>query len=284
MLDCAAMPEPTATPVTEAVPDPCAVAGIGVFDSGLGGLSVLRALRSRLPEAPLHYVADSAHAPYGDRSEAYIVERSHRVAEHLVSNGARLLVVACNTATAAAVAGLRARWPGMPIVGVEPGLKPAAAATRNGRIAVLATRSTLGSAKFQALLAQQGDGVTVLAQPCPGLVDLIERGPLDAPDLRALVAHYAEPLRGAQVDTVVLGCTHYPFVRPLIEAALGPQVQIIDTSDAVARRAAQLWAESRIVARHSPMVRLQTTGDADSLGRFASAWLDVACEVSAVTI
>lgn len=284
MLDCAAMPEPTAAPSVEAVPDPSVIAGIGVFDSGLGGLSVLRALRSRLPEAPLHYVADSAHAPYGDRSEAYIVERSHRVAEHLVSNGARLLVVACNTATAAAVAGLRARWPQMPIVGVEPGLKPAAAATRNGRIAVLATRSTLGSAKFQALLAEQGHGVTVLAQPCPGLVDLIERGPLDAPDLRSLVERYAEPLRAAQVDTVVLGCTHYPFVRPLIEAAMGPQVQIVDTSDAVARRAAQLWEASGVDAIRRPVVRLQTTGDAGSLGRFAAAWLDVACEVSAVAI
>jgi len=263
-------------------PDPVPVDGIGVFDSGLGGLSVLRSLRAQLPDSALHYVADSAHAPYGDRGEAYIVDRSQRISEHLVASGAKLLVVACNTATAAAVASLRSRWPALPIVGVEPGLKPAVAATRNGRIAVMATTSTLRSAKFQQLLARQGDGVHIVAQPCPGLVDLIERGALDAPELVQTVQRLCRPLLEAQVDTVVLGCTHYPFVRHLIAAAMGAQVQVIDTSDAVARRAAQLWAAADVEGAPSPVARLQTTGDPDTLRRAANSWLGFACRVEAV--
>lgn len=270
------VPLPSKTPVADS---------IGVFDSGLGGLSVLRALHRQLPQAPLRYLADSANAPYGDRSEAFIVERSQRIAQHLVAQGAKLLVVACNTATAAAVASLRERWPALPIVGVEPGLKPAAAATRNGRVGVLATTGTLRSEKFRQLLARQSDAVQITAQPCPGLVDLIERGALDTAELRAMVERCCAPLREAGVDTVVLGCTHYPFVQHLIAAAMGPQVQIIDTADAVARRAAQLWQASG--AAHvtddtaGDAVRLETTGDVAALQRVAASWLAFRCEVNA---
>lgn len=267
------MPEPLPS---DALPTDC----IGVFDSGLGGLSVLRALQRQLPHAPLRYLADSAHAPYGDRSEAFIVERSQRIAQHLVGQGAALQVVACNTATAAAVAGLRERWPALPIVGVEPGLKPAAAATRNGRIGVLATTGTLRSEKFRQLLARQGDAVQVVAQPCPGLADLIERGALDTPELRALVDRCCAPLRAAGVDTVVLGCTHYPFVQHLIADAMGPQVQIIDTADSVARRAAQLWQARGAVPMAATAVQLETTGDVAALRRVAASWLPFRCDVS----
>jgi len=274
------MPEPLAA---EPVGTPAA-ACIGVFDSGLGGLSVLRALRRQLPQAPLRYLADSANAPYGDRSEAFIVERSQRIAQHLVAHGATLLVVACNTATAAAVARLRERWPALPIVGVEPGLKPAVAATRNGRIGVLATTGTLRSEKFRQLLARQGDAVQVVAQPCPGLADLIEFGALDTPELRAMVERFCAPLRDACVDTVVLGCTHYPFVQHLIAAAIGPQVQVIDTGDAVARRAAQLWQATGAASAAADVVMLETTGDVAALKRVAARWLAFRCEVSAADV
>jgi glutamate racemase len=274
LLDCAAMPAPQP-------PESAAVDRIGVFDSGLGGLSVLRALHRQLPQAPLHYLADSANAPYGDRSEAFIVERSQRIAQHLVARGATLLVVACNTATAAAVASLRERWPALPIVGVEPGLKPAAAATRTGRIGVLATTGTLRSAKFRQLLERQGGAVQIVAQPCPGLADLIEQGALDTPALRAMVERCCAPLREAGVDTVVLGCTHYPFVQHLIAAAMGPQVQIIDTADAVARRAAQLWRATAAAPAAADVVTLETTGDVEALRRVAASWLPFRCEVSA---
>jgi len=271
------MPEPHAAETP-------AVACIGVFDSGLGGLSVLQALRRQLPQAPLRYLADSANAPYGDRSEAFIVERSQRIAQHLVAHGATLLVVACNTATAAAVACLRERWPALPIVGVEPGLKPAVAASRNGRIGVLATTGTLRSEKFRQLLARQGDAVHIVAQPCPGLADLIERGALDTPELRALVERCCAPLRDAGVDTVVLGCTHYPFVRHLIAAAMGARVQLIDTGDAVARRAAQLWQASGAAPAVADVVMLETTGDVAALQRVAAGWLAFRCEVSAADV
>jgi glutamate racemase len=273
LLDCAAMPEPQS-------PESAAADPIGVFDSGLGGLSVLRAVHRQLPQAPLRYLADSANAPYGDRSEAFIVERSQRMARHLVAQGAKLLVVACNTATAAAVANLRERWPALPIVGVEPGLKPAVAATRNGRIGVLATTGTLRSEKFRQLLARQGDAVQITAQPCPGLADLIERGALDTPELRAMVERCCAPLREAGVDTVVLGCTHYPFVQHLIADAMGPQVQIIDTADAVARRAVQLWQARGAADAAGDVVPLETTGDVASLQRAAANWLPFSCEVT----
>ncbi len=254
---------------------------IGVFDSGVGGLSVLAALQRRLPQAPLLYVADSGHAPYGERGAGYILDRSQRIAGHLRGEGALGLVVACNTATAAAVGELRARWPSLPIVGVEPGLKPAVAMTRSRRIGVMATPATLASEKFRALLQAQPPDVTIVTRPCPGLAALIENGELDAPSLLAAIHEHGAALRAAEVDTVVLGCTHYAFVRHHIAAALGPGVQIVDTAEAVARRAATLMhAASRPTGEAG--VRLQTTGDVARLRRIASAWLPFACSVEAV--
>jgi len=254
---------------------------IGVFDSGVGGLSVLRALHQQLPRAPLLYVADSGHAPYGERSEEFIVERSTRIAEHLLAQGASTLVVACNTATAVAVRQLRERWPGRAIVGVEPGLKPAAALTRNGRIGVMATPGTLASDKFRLLVQAQPAQLHFVLQPCPGLAGLIEQGELDAPALRQAIGEHTRPLIAAGVDTVVLGCTHYSFVRRHIKAALGPDVQIVDTAEPVARQAARLAA--RVVpAVAAPSIRLQTTGEVERLRAIAQAWLPFGCEVEGV--
>lgn len=216
---------------------------IGMFDSGIGGLSVLAALRARLPGALLHYIADAAHAPYGERSDEFITDRSLYLAHRLHAEGAQAIVVACNTATAVAVDALRATLP-VPVVGVEPGLKPALAATRNGRVAVMATAATVRSPRMQALVARlagrAGGKVHVHLQACDGLAAAIEDG--DAQGLRAVVAHHCAQVLASGADTVALGCTHYVFAREEIQAALGPGVTLVDTTDAVARRVAEVCA------------------------------------------
>lgn len=257
---------------------PAAAPFIGVFDSGVGGLSVLRALRERLPHAALVYVADSGYAPYGERSAEFVLERSRRITQHLLQQGATGVVVACNTATAIAVRALRAARPEVAFIGVEPGLKPAAALTRSGRIGVMATTGTLASDKFKALVRAQRPGLTIVARPCPGLAGLVEQADLDSAELLDALAQHCAALRAADVDTVVLGCTHYAFVRHHIEREMGPGVRIIDTADAVARHAAQKLGA---LAGHAttPLVRLHTTGDAASLRSIAAAWLPFACSV-----
>ncbi|MGY4829393.1 glutamate racemase [Sphaerotilaceae bacterium SBD11-9] len=251
---------------------------IGVFDSGVGGLSVLKAVHQQLPGANLLYVADSAHAPYGERSDEFIVERSHRIASHLLAQGAGLLVLACNTATAMAAASLRERWPELALVAVEPGLKPAVAISRNGRIGVMATPATLRSEKFKRLLSAHGSGIEVFLQPCPGLAGLIEQGNPEDPKLLTLVDQFSQPLKAARVDTVVLGCTHYPFIAAQIQAAFGAGVKLVDTADAVARQAARLVGAVPTAPGHTRRVLLQTTGDAKQLEAIAKRWLPFACE------
>jgi glutamate racemase len=259
-----------------------AAASIGVFDSGVGGLTVLCELRRQLPAVPLRYIADTAYAPYGPRDSDYIIGRSLRLTEHLVDQGARLLVVACNTATAHAIAALRARWPGLPIVGTEPGIKPAVAASRSGRIGVLATAATLASARYRDLLARHAGGARVLSQACPGLVDLIEAGDLQSPALDALIESFCAPLREAGVDTVLLGCTHYPLVQPRLQRALGAEVRLLNIETAVAQQSARLWQELGLPDSGAPApLHLASTGDAAALQRFvaeALGWADLEVE------
>ncbi|HEY9028857.1 MAG TPA: glutamate racemase, partial [Burkholderiaceae bacterium] len=201
-----------ANPDTSPSPSPAAQPlRVGIFDSGVGGLSVMRAVRAQLPQAELLYAADTAHAPYGDRSEGFIAARSERIAAFLRRQGAQLVVVACNTATAAAVAALRAASPELPIVGVEPGIKPAVAASRAGRVGVLATTRTLASEKFRKLAQAHAGDARLTLQACPGLADAIEGADAQGSGLDALVERYCAPLRGAGVDVAVLGCTHYVF-------------------------------------------------------------------------
>lgn len=207
---------------------------IGIFDSGVGGLSVLRHIRAALPEAKLIYVADSGHVPYGDKSPDYIEARSHSLTRFLLEQGADAIVIACNTATAAAAASLRTAF-SLPIIAMEPAVKSAVASTRSGVVGVLATVGTLESARFAALLEKYAGGVEIVTQGCPGLVECVERGELDSPATRQLVAQYTAPLLRKNADTIILGCTHYPFLAPLIREVVGENITLIDTGAAVAR-------------------------------------------------
>jgi glutamate racemase len=208
---------------------------IGVFDSGVGGLSVLHHIRQTLPHERLIYVADSGHVPYGDKTPAYIEHRSHTLTRFLIEQGADAIVIACNTATAAAVASLRSQF-SIPIVGMEPAVKPAVAATRSGVVGVLATIGTLESARFAALLERYGEEVEIITQGCPGLVEQVEQGELDSPRTRALVERYTAPLLARGADTLILGCTHYPFLASLIHEVAGKNITLVDTGGAVARQ------------------------------------------------
>jgi glutamate racemase len=227
-------------------------APIGVFDSGVGGLSVLREIHALLPGESLLYVADSGHVPYGEKSPEFIRQRCRTLAAFLLEQGAKALVLACNTATAAGVAELRELYPQLPIVGMEPAVKPAAAATRSGVVGVLATTGTLKSAKFAALLDRFASDVRVITQPCPGLVERIEGGELDSPDTRALLQGWVMPLLAEGCDTLILGCTHYPFIKPLLRELVPESVSLVDTGAAVARQLQRLLAEREQLAAGPP--------------------------------
>lgn len=211
------------------------VAPIGIFDSGVGGISVLREIRALLPQENLVYFADSGHCPYGGKPREAIVERAVAITDTLLARGAKLIVVACNTATIAAVEHLRATYP-IPFVGMEPAVKPAVSATKTGVVGVLATGAALAGEKFHRLLAEHAGGVRMITQPCPGLVEQVEAGDLDGPQTRALVEAYTAPLLAQNADVLVLGCTHYPFLAPLIRDVVGPGVKLLDTGAAVARQ------------------------------------------------
>jgi len=240
---------------------------IGVFDSGVGGLSILRALRKRLPDASMLYVGDVAHAPYGDRSEQQVFERSTKIVEWLAAQGATMVVIACNTATVLSIEALRARWPGLVFVGVEPGVKPAAARSRTRRFAVMATAATARSARLQHLIARYAEGAHVHVQPCPGLVDAIERGELQGAALLDALTPHCNAIREANVDTVVLGCTHYPFVEAAIRDLLGANVVVIDTAIAIAERSASLWEKSMPTWDKSPTLRVLSSGATGTMRR-----------------
>lgn len=207
---------------------------VGVFDSGVGGLSVLRALRQELPHEHFLYVGDSGCAPYGDRSAQFVIDRALAITEFLVTQDVKAVVVACNTATAVAVESLRARFT-LPIVAIEPAVKPAASLTRSRVVGVLATTGTLASPNVGKLLANYGADVEFVIQACPGLADQVEKGELASEATRALVTRYVRPILEKGSDILVLGCTHYPFIRPLIEEVAGPSVEIIDPATPVAR-------------------------------------------------
>ena len=238
---------------------------IGVFDSGVGGLSVLAALRQRLPGVAMRYIGDVAHAPYGERSIADVTRRCVALTECLLADGARGVVVACNTATVLAIDALRARWPHIAFVGVEPGVKPAAARSRTRRIAVMATPATAASDRLRLTIARHAGGVHVHIQPCAELANAIERGIVAGPALLAILRPLCDQIRAAAVDTVVLGCTHYRFVAATIQELLGPDVELIDTAIAIAERAASIWQPAFAPDDQNASVRVTSTGSTDTM-------------------
>ncbi len=245
---------------------------IGVFDSGVGGLSVLHHIREALPDANLIYVADSGHVPYGDKSPAFIETRALTITRFLITQGAEAIVIACNTATAAAAHTLRVKYNKMPILAMEPAVKPAIAATQNGVVGVLATVGTLQSARFAALLEKYaGKKVRIETQGCPGLVEQVEHGELHGIYTRELVKRYTEPLLEKGADTLILGCTHYPFLAPLIHKVVGEHIKLIDTGAAVARHLAhrvKTELPPRTEGRRS--AEFFTSGDAEQASRTMS--------------
>ncbi len=208
---------------------------IGVFDSGVGGLSVLRHIRALLPNERLIYVADSGHVPYGNKSREYIEQRAIALTRFLQQQGADAIVIACNTASAAAATALRSQF-NIPIIAMEPAVKPALEASRNGIVGVLATTGTLASARFAALLERYAGEGEIIIQGCPGLVEQVEKGELNSPQTRALIERYTLPLMAQGADTLILGCTHYPFLAAIISAVVGSNVALVDTGAAVARQ------------------------------------------------
>ena len=222
---------------------------IGVMDSGVGGLSVLKHIRTLMPHENLVYFADSKHAPYGNKTPQQIEQRVFTIAELLLAQGAKALVIACNTATAVAAQRLRDKYAHLdiPIIGMEPAVKPAAEATKNGIIGVLATSGTLKSAQFAALLESYGRNVQVVTQACIGLVEQIELGELNSPKTLQLINQYTKPLLDENADTIVLGCTHYPFVKSAIQNIVGEHIHLIDTGAAVAKQLHAKLEESQLL-------------------------------------
>lgn len=244
---------------------------IGLLDSGLGGLSVAREIRRLLPQESLLMVADSAWAPYGNKSPEQIRERCEQISDWLIGQGCKAIVIACNTATAAAASYLRECY-SLPIIGMEPAVKPAAAATKNGIVGVMATTGTLSSARFAALLGKFAGETKVITQPCPGLVELIEAG--DTVGSRVLLENLLAPLQTASVDTLVLGCTHYPLIKSQIRDVMGDAVQIIDTGEAVARQLARRLQECQLATRkHGSQLLLYTSGRRELAEQLAPNWL-----------
>lgn len=238
---------------------------IAVFDSGLGGLTVLRALRGRLPNEDYFYFADTRFLPYGDKPETFLRERGVLIAEALVRRGAKALVIACNTATAAAAEAIRAATH-LPIVALEPGVKPAAKLTRSGVVGVLATTRTLQSERFQRLVGNHANHLRVISQACPGLAEAIETQGPESSQVASLLDRFVEPLNAAGTDVVVLGCTHYPWVAKAIAARMPCGTHLLDTGEAVARQLERLLVAHGLIGGGHGRLSMATSGASQSVG------------------
>ncbi len=253
---------------------------IGVFDSGVGGLSILKALRDQLPAENFVYLADAGFAPYGERGDDYVIERTRVVAERLIrEHQVKALVIACNTATAAAVHLVRAQYPGLPLVGVEPALKPAIALSKTRRIGVIGTRGTLASAKVRLLHESLKDQAEFVFMPCDGLADAIQNN--DTAQVTELCARYLQALgsfgsEAGQIDTLVLGCTHYPFAQHHLATHAGAKVRMIETGEPVARQTRRLLEAGGLLnTEGTGSVTLVTTGSLEALEAAARRWLGI---------
>lgn len=242
---------------------------IGLFDSGVGGLSVLSQVHHLLPNEDLIYVADQAHVPYGPRSQVEVRRLSVGITQFLLDQDAKLIVVACNTASAAALEHLRASFPQTSFVGMEPAVKPAAKRTDTGQVGVLATPATFEGELFASVLARFAEGVEVHQRIIPGLVERIEAGDLDGPETHRLVEAAVRPLLDKGIDTLVLGCTHYPFILPILHQLVGPEVELIDPAPAVARQVRRLLEDQNQIAPADRPGRLTyfTSGEPERLAQ-----------------
>jgi len=244
------------------------MASIGIFDSGSGGLSVYRELKKLLPQERYLYFSDNAHCPYGEKTAEYIQDRARTITDFLLEKGADIIVVACNTATAAAIATLRAEYPEVPFIGMEPAVKPAALGTKSGVIGVLATAGTLKGSKYLHTRGRFEDNVRIVEHVGEGFVELVEAGQLDGKQAEETVRASLQPLLDKGADIIVLGCTHYPFLQPVIERLAGPSVQVIDPAPAVARQTLHILQEKGIpTGNGSFSIDLYHSGDPESLQR-----------------
>jgi glutamate racemase len=238
---------------------------IGVFDSGIGGLSVLRAIRTLMPAQDVLYFGDQGHVPYGPRPMSEVRQFSFAISQFLIQQGARLIVVACNTASAAALIDLRLAFADMPFVGMEPAVKPAAEQTQTAKVGVLATPATFQGALYASVVERFAQGVEIYQDTCTGLVQEIEAGRLDGPETRRILNQALQPMLQAGIDTVVLGCTHYPLVIPQIQSICGPQVRVIDPAPAVARQTERLAGQISLQPRQGGSTTYFTSGDPQAL-------------------
>ena len=250
---------------------------IGIFDSGVGGLSVLREVQHRLPKEDLIYIADQAHVPYGNRMRGEVFGFSDGIVRFLIKNQAKLVIIACNTASAVALAELRLKYPSVPFVGMEPAVKPAAAETITGVVGVLATPATFQGDLYASTVERFAKGVRILQDTCPGLVKQIEAGHIDTPETRDILQRALEPMLEEGVDEIVMGCTHYPFVIPLIKEIVGERIEVIDPAPAVARQAERLLNEFDL-HRGTPeegSLSVYTTSNTSALDTILSALLGI---------
>ena len=255
---------------------------IGVLDSGVGGLSVLKAIRSQMPHENVLYLGDQAHVPYGPRGQEQIKEFSAGITRFLLEHGAKLIVVACNTASAAALYDLREMFPEVPFVGMEPAVKPAAETTKTGKVGVLATPTTFAGELYASVVERFAQDVKIFTSTCPGLVEHIEAGDLDSPSTRDILQRALEPMLEAGIDTIVMGCTHYPFVIPVIESITGPGIRTIDPAPAIARQVTRLLEQHQWLnpSQIKGDVHVFTSGDVEKLAAILPHLLG---EVAAIT-
>jgi glutamate racemase len=259
-------------------------APIGIFDSGVGGISVLRAIREQMPEESILYFGDQGHIPYGPRPMQEIRDLSEAITRFLLERGAKIIVVACNTASAAALKYLREAFPDVPFVGMEPAVKPAAERTQTGKVGVLATPATFQGALYASVVERFANSVELFQNTCPGLVQQIEQGNLDGEETRQILEDALLPMLDENIDTVVLGCTHYPFVIPLIQQIVGPGVRVIDPAPAVAKQTRRLLETKDM--RNKPgskgSVKLFTSGNPDELKSLLPTLLEQSGEIRKV--
>jgi glutamate racemase len=242
---------------------------IAMLDSGVGGLSILREVRRQLPEEDILYFADQGHVPYGPRSLDEIRRFTHGITRFFLSYQAKVVVVACNAASAASLHALRASFPDVPFVGMEPAVKPAALHTRSGTIGVITTKATYQGELFASVINRYAAGVRVVTQVCPDFVSHVEEGRLDTPAVRQAAQDYLRPLLEEGIDQLVLGCTHFPFLIPVLSEIVGPQVEIVDPSPAVARQTGRVIAAQRNASGRAGQVTYFTSGDAAKFHRLA---------------